>query len=77
MTTYRNGEGYPDPCAGAAIAAIERERRRERRLARIQALEDYEHLCRKFRSMAEAKGFSFPGQIWLANDNTGEIFKNG
>ena len=77
MTFYKNSEGYSDPSAGKALAAIARDDRRERRLERMQAQEDYEHLCRKFKRMAEESGFEFPGQIWLRNKKSGFIFKNG
>lgn len=77
MSKYRNSEGYSDPSAGEALAAIARERRRERRLERMQAVEDYENLCRQFRKMAEVQGFEFPSTIWLINSKTGEYFKNG
>ena len=77
MTFYKNSEGYSDPSAGKALAAIARDDRRERRLERMQAQEDYEHLCRQFKGMAEESGFEFPGQIWLRNKKSGFIFKNG
>lgn len=77
MTFYKNSEGYSDPRAGKALAAIARDDRRERRLERMQAQEDYEHLCRQFKRMAEESGFEFPGQIWLRNKKSGFIFKNG
>lgn len=77
MTFYRNSEGYSDPSAGEALANIAREDRRERRLERMQAQEDYEHLCRQFKRMAAESGFEFPGQIWLRETKTGRIFKNG
>lgn len=77
MTFYRNSEGYSDPSVGEALAAIARDDRRERRLERMQAQEDYEHLCRQFKQMAEEKGFAFPGQIWLKDMKSGFIFKNG
>ena len=62
MTFYKNSEGYSDPSAGKALAAIAR---------------DDEHLCRQFKRMAEESGFEFPGQIWLRNKKSGFIFKNG
>ena len=37
MTFYKNSEGYSDPSAGKALAAIARDDRRERRLERMQA----------------------------------------
>lgn len=77
MTFYKNSEGYSDPSARKALAAIARDDRRERRLERMQAQEDYEHLCRQFKRMAEESGFEFPGQIWLRNKKSGFIFKNG
>lgn len=77
MTFYKNSEGYSDPSAGKALAAIAHDDRRERRLERMQAQEDYEHLCRQFKRMAEESGFEFPGQIWLRNKKSGFIFKNG
>ncbi len=78
MTLYhKNSEGYPDPSAGEALANIARDDRRARRLERMQAQEDYEHLCRQFKRMAEESGFEFPGQIWLREVKTGRIFKNG
>lgn len=77
MTFYKNSEGYSDPSAGKALAAIARDDRRERRLERMQAQEDYERLCRQFKRMAEESGFEFPGQIWLRNKKSGFIFKNG
>ena len=77
MTFYKNSEGYSDPSAGKALAAIARDDRRERRLERMQAQEDYEHLCRQFKRMAEESGFEFPGQIWPRNKKSGFIFKNG
>ena len=77
MTFYKNSEVYSDPSAGKALAAIARDDRRERRLERMQAQEDYEHLCRQFKRMAEESGFEFPGQIWLRNKKSGFIFKNG
>lgn len=77
MTFYKNSEGYSDPSVGKALAAIARDDRRERRLERMQAQEDYEHLCRQFKRMAEESGFEFPGQIWLRNKKSGFIFKNG
>lgn len=78
MTFYRNSEGYPDPSAGEALASITRDdRRKKKRLERMQAQEDYEHLCRQFKQMAEEKGFEFPSQIWLKDMKSGFIFKNG
>ena len=77
MNTYRNSAGYRDPSAGEAIAAIERERRREKMLKRLQTREDYEGLCRQFRNQAEELGFNVPGQLWLKSTTTGEMFKNG
>lgn len=76
MSFYRNGEGYYDPSAGAALSAIACKQRQERRhLAEIQKRGDYEELCLKFRQMAEERGFEFPGRIWLRDKKSGFIFK--
>ena len=75
MGVYRNKAGYPDPSAGEALANIERTRKR--RLKRLDTIEAYEHLCCKFREMADAQGFSFPSQIWLRHKKSGAIFKKG
>lgn len=77
MKFYYNAEGYSDPSAGVSIEAVAHARRRDRRTERDQAQAEYEALCRLFREAAEVKGFSFPGQIWLRNESTGEIFKSG
>ena len=77
MIKHKNGSGYKDPSAGEAFANIERERRREQRLQKMQALEDYEHLCRQFRALAEGAGFRFPSQIWLVHDESGKLYKHG
>ena len=68
MTKYYNGKGGSD---------VTREYRREARLDRMQAIEDYEQLCRQFRRMANEKGFIFPGQIWLKRKSTNKMYMNG
>jgi uncharacterized protein YaaR (DUF327 family) len=51
--------------------------KRLNRLEYLQAIEDYEQLCREFRKMAEEKGFTFITQILLKHDNSGRVFKKG
>ena len=79
VSNYRNYSGYRDPSAGKAITNTDRRqrRKRQRQLDKMDAIEDYERLCREFRQMAEAKGFSFYSTIWMKHHKTGIIFKRG
>ncbi len=76
MNFYRNGEGYYDPTAGAALTAVEKERKQQRRQkAETERQADFEKLCAQFVEAAKARGFEFPGQIWLRDKKTGFVFK--
>ena len=37
MSIYKNGEGYPDPTAGAAIARVLREQKNKKRLQKKES----------------------------------------
>ncbi len=72
MSFYRNGEGYYDPTAGAALTRIERA---EKKKAEIEKSRAFEKLCCQFTQMADKFGLEFPGQIWLRDKKSGYIFK--
>ncbi len=72
MSFYRNGEGYYDPSAGAALTVIAQK---QKRLAKIKRRGDFEKLCAQIEQAAKKHGFEFPGQIWLRDKRTGVIFK--
>ncbi len=72
MSFYRNGEGYFDPSAGAALTVIAQK---QKRLAKIKRRNDFEKLCAQFEQQAKKLGFEFPGQIWLRDKKSGIIFK--
>ena len=74
---FRNNEGYYDPSAGGAIAKVSHERKRMGRLDYMQAVEDYEQLCRELRKLAASKGFLFSDRIWLKHEKSGKMFRNG
>lgn len=74
MIKRENGADRPDPSAGGKA---DKDRRREKRLEKIQQLEDYEQLCREFRKRAAEKGYTFPDRCWLLHEKTGRIFKHG
>ncbi len=63
----RNGEGYIDTTAGAAIMAVAKE---EQELAR----ENHE-LIQEIRMAAERKGFEITSRITLRHKKSGRVFK--
>lgn len=68
---YKNAEGYPDPTAGAAYSAIQREERQREadRLAAISAL------IPLMKGAAELAGFEVVGRITLKDKATGKEYR--
>lgn len=59
----RNGEGYPDPTAYAAIKNIEYETKR------------FNRLLKTIFSICEMAGFKIEGRIVLKDEKTGRIWR--
>lgn len=64
----KNGEGYNDPTAGAAIGHIERERKMKSKSA--------DKLNRMIRQLADFCGFEIVGKLEFKDKATGQIFKS-
>lgn len=65
---YKNCEGYSDPTAGLAMAAMEREE--------MQKLINKNHkLILVIRDMVELAGFEIIGRITLKHKRSGKVFK--
>ncbi len=64
---YRNSEGYADPTAGDAMAAINREE---------QEVEKLNHkIIQSFRLLVDLAGFEIVGRIVLKHKESGKIFR--
>lgn len=68
---YKNSEGYPDPTAGAAYSAIQREER-QREAERLTAISD---LIPIMKGAAELAGFEVVGRITLKDKATGKEYR--
>ena len=68
---YKNSEGYPDPTAGAAYSAIQREDR-QREADRIAAISA---LIPVMKGAAELAGFEVVGRIILKDKATGKEYR--
>lgn len=65
---YKNCEGYSDPTAGVAMAAVKREE--------VQELTDKNHkLIQAIRNVADLAGFEIVGRITLKHKRSGKVFK--
>lgn len=65
---YKNCEGYSDPTAGAAMAAVKREE--------VQELTDKNHkLIQAIRNVVDLAGFEIIGRITLKHKRSGKVFK--
>lgn len=64
---YKNQEGYADPTAGKAVAAVRTEER---------DIEQSNHqLIQLLKEMANAVGFEIVGRVTLKHKKTGRVFK--
>lgn len=64
---YKNSEGYVDPTAGAAMAAVKREENSE--------LNDRNHkLIRAIRNVVDLAGFEIVGRVTLKHKKSGKVF---
>lgn len=65
---YKNCEGYSDPTAGVAMAAVKREE--------VQELTDKNHkLIQAIRNVVDLAGFEIVGRITLKHKRSGKVFK--
>lgn len=65
---YKNCEGYSDPTAGVAMAAVKREE--------VQELTDKNHkLIQVIRNVVDLAGFEIIGRITLKHKRSGKVFK--
>lgn len=65
---YKNCEGYSDPTAGVAMAAVKREE--------VQELTDKNHkLIQAIRNVVDLAGFEIIGRITLKHKRSGKVFK--
>lgn len=67
----KNGEGYPDPTAGAAWGNIRREERQQE-TERLQAISN---LIPVMKQTAELVGFEVVGRIALRDKATGKEYR--
>ena len=64
---YKNSEGYVDPTAGAAMAAVKREENSE--------LNDRNHkLIHAIRNVVDLAGFEIVGRVTLKHKKSGKVF---
>ena len=63
MSLYRNGEGYPEPTAGDAIRAADRQP------------EKVSELVKLLKYLAEWSGFEVTNRIWLRDKKTGREYR--
>lgn len=65
---YKNCEGYSDPTAGVAMAAVKREE--------VQELTDKNHkLIQAIRNVVDLAGFEIVGRITLKHKKSGKVFR--
>ena len=64
---YKNSEGYVDPTADAAMAAVKREENSE--------LNDRNHkLIHAIRNVVDLAGFEIVGRVTLKHKKSGKVF---
>ena len=71
MGMEKNGEGYPDPTAGAAWNNMRREERRQE-TERLSAISS---LIPVMKQTAELAGFEVVGRITLKDKATGKEYR--
>lgn len=70
--TYRNSEGYVDPTAGAAMAAVKHEEKEKQ----YAELADRNHkLIYVIRNVVDLAGFEIVGRITLKHKKSGKVFR--
>lgn len=71
---YYNSEGYPDPTAGAALSACEKERKKE--LEKEKVIEDKKYkLIKVLKFIIEESGFELIGRIQLRHKESGREYR--
>lgn len=66
--TYRNSEGYSDPTAGAALAAV----KKEEQAAEEKRVND---LIRVLKYIVRSAGFELNERIQLKDTDTGKVYR--
>lgn len=68
---YKNSEGYVDPTAGAAMAAVKHEEKEKQ----YAELEDRNHkLIYAIRNVVDLAGFEIVGRVTLKHKKSGKVF---
>lgn len=66
--TYRNSEGYSDPTAGAALAAV----KKEEQVVEEKRVND---LIRVLKYIVRLAGFELNERIQLKDTDTGKVYR--
>lgn len=68
---YKNSEGYVDPTAGAAMAAVKHEEKEKQ----YAELVDHNHkLIYAIRNVVDLAGFEIVGRVTLKHKKSGKVF---
>lgn len=68
---YKNSEGYVDPTAGAAMAAVKHEEKEKQ----YTELADRNHrLIQVIRNVVDIAGFEIVGRVTLKHKKSGKVF---
>lgn len=68
---YKNSEGYVDPTAGAAMAAVKHEEKEKQ----YAELVDRNHkLIYAIRNVVDLAGFEIVGRVTLKHKKSGKVF---
>lgn len=68
---YRNNEGYVDPTAGIAMAAV---KRKENTKLNTELSERNHRVIQAIRSIVDLAGFEIVGRVTLRHKKSGKVF---
>lgn len=70
--TYRNSEGYSDPTAGAALAAVKKEEKEHQQVIDERRVHD---LMKALKYIIRSAGFELTERIQLKDKDTGKVYR--
>lgn len=70
--TYKNSEGYSDPTAGAALAAVKKEEKEHKQAMDEKRVHD---LIKVLKYIIRAAGFELTERVQLKDTKTGREYK--
>ena len=70
--TYRNSEGYSDPSAGAALAAVKKEEKEHQQAIDERRVHD---LMKVLKYIIRSAGFELTERIQLKDKDTGKVYR--